>query len=208
LKIDFLPIQMIESRRSPAELSMTRSVLSFALLMSSFPVLGGETLAIDPSHTAVIFSWNHAGFSHPVARLEQISGHVLLDRADMTRSSVAVTLPLAGLRTGNDVLDRRLRGAEFLDVSTYPAVIFKSSKIEPMGANALKMTGDLSIHGITRSVALDVTINKISSGSDNKVTAGFDAKVMLRRSDFGVGRYVPMTGDELTVDITIEAGQD
>jgi polyisoprenoid-binding protein YceI len=69
------------------------------------------------------------------------------------------------------------------------------------------MTGDLSIHGITKSVALDVTINRISSSSDNKVIAGFDADVMLRRSDFGVGRYVPMTSDELSVHITLEAAQ-
>jgi polyisoprenoid-binding protein YceI len=138
--------------------------------------LCAETLAVDASHTAVVFSWNHRGFSHPVARLEQISGNVLLDRSDTTKSSVSVTLSLVGLRTGDDVLDRRLKGAEFLDMTAYPAIKFKSTKIEATGPNALKMTGDLSIHGITRSVALDVTINKISSSSDDKVTAGFDAE--------------------------------
>ena len=187
---------------------MNHSILSLALLFTSLPALCAETLPIDPSHTAVIFSWNHRGFSHPVARLEQISGNVLLDRSDMTKSSVSVTLPLGGLRTGNDVLDRRLKGAEFLDAATYPAITFKSTKIETVGTNALKMTGDLSVHGITESVALDVTINKIGSSSDHKVTAGFDADVMLRRSDFGVGRYVPMTGDELSVHMTLEAAQE
>jgi polyisoprenoid-binding protein YceI len=187
---------------------MNRAVLPFALLFSSLPALGADTLTIDPSHTAVVFSWNHRGFSHPVARLEQISGNVLLDRSDMTKSSVSVTLPVAGLRTGNDYLDRRLKGTEFLDVAAYPAITFKSTKVEAVGTNTLKMTGDLSVHGITQPAALNITINKISSSSDNKVTAGFDADVMLRRSDFGVGRYVPMTGDELSVHITIEAGQE
>jgi polyisoprenoid-binding protein YceI len=70
------------------------------------------------------------------------------------------------------------------------------------------MAGDLSVHGITKSVVLDVTINMISPNSDNKSTAGFDADVMLRRSDFGAGRYVPMTGDELSFHITLEAGQE
>jgi polyisoprenoid-binding protein YceI len=187
---------------------MNRPILSLALLLASLPVLCAETVPIDPSHTAVIFSWNHRGFSHPVARLEKISGNVLLDRADITKSSVSVTIPLEGLRTGSDALDRRLKGAEFLDTATYPAITFKSTKIETVGTNALKLTGDLSVHGITRSVALDGTINKISSDSDGKVTAGFDAEVMLRRSDFGVGRYVPMTGDELSVHITLEAAQE
>jgi polyisoprenoid-binding protein YceI len=187
---------------------MNHPILTLALLFTSLPALCAETLPIDPSHTAVIFSWNHRGFSHPLARLEEISGSVLLDRSDMSKSSVSVTLPLAGLRTGNDVLDRRLKGAEFLDAATYPAITFKSTKIETVGTHALRVTGDLSVHGITKSVALDVTINKISPSSDHTVTAGFDADVMLRRSDFGVGRYVPMTGDELSVHMTLEAAQE
>ena len=113
-----------------------------------------------------------------------------------------------GLRTGSEALDQRLRGAEFLDAAAYPAITFKSTRIELVGTHALKMTGDLSVHGITKSVVLDVTVNKISSDSDNKSTAGFDAEVMLRRSDFGAGRYVPMTGDELSVHITLEASQE
>jgi polyisoprenoid-binding protein YceI len=124
------------------------------------------------------------------------------------KSSVSVTLPVAGIRTGSDALDRRLKGAEFLNVAAYPAITFKSTKIEATGAGALKMTGDLSIHGIAKTVVLNVTINKIDPSPDDNVTAGFDADVVLRRTDFGVGRYVPMTGDELSVHITIEAGQE
>jgi polyisoprenoid-binding protein YceI len=187
---------------------MNQPILTLALLFTCLPALCAETLAIDPSHTAVIFSWNHRGFSHPVARLETISGNVLMDRSDMSKSSVAVTLPLSGLRTGSEALDRRLRGAEFLDAAAYPAITFKSTKVEVVGTNRLKITGDLSVHGITKSVGVEVTINKISSSSENKVTAGFDADVMLRRSDFGAGRYVPMTGDDLTVHITLEATQE
>ncbi len=187
---------------------MRQFILSLALLVASLPALCAETLPIDPSHTAVTFSWNHRGFSHPVARLEKISGSVFLDRADMTQSSVSVTLPLAGLRTGSDALDKRLRGAEFLDAAAYPAITFKSTKIEILGTHALRLTGEVSIHGITKWVTLEVTINNISSSADNKVTAGFDADGMLRRSDFGVGRYVPMTGDELSIHITLEAGQE
>jgi polyisoprenoid-binding protein YceI len=187
---------------------MSRTILSLAMLLTSLPTLCAETLAIDPSHTAVIFSWTHQGFSHPVARLEKITGEVLLDRSDITRSSVSLTMPLDGLRTGSTALDSRLRGVEFFDAVTFPAITFKSTKIETVGTNALKLTGDLSVHGITKSVALAVTINKIAAPSDHSVTAGFDADVLLRRSDFGLGRYVPMTGDELSVHITLEAAKE
>jgi polyisoprenoid-binding protein YceI len=187
---------------------MIHRILSIALLFTNLPALSAETLLIDPGHAAVIFNWNHRGLSHPVARLEQVSGKMHLDRSDMTKSWVSVTLPLAGLRTGVGALDRRLKGAEFLDSAAFPAITFKSARIETVGLNALKMYGDLSVHGRTKSVALDVTINKITSDPDNKVTAGFDADAVLRRSDFGVGRYVPMTGDELSVHITLEADQE
>jgi polyisoprenoid-binding protein YceI len=182
-------------------------ILLLTLILTGVPALCAESLTIDPGHAAVIFSWNHRGFSHPVARLEKISGTVLLDRTDMTKSAVSVRLPLDGLRTGDDDLNRRMKGEEFLDATTYPAITFSSTKVEKIGDNALKLTGDLSVHGITKSVALDVTINRISSGPDSKVIAGFDADVTLRRSDFGVGRYVPMTGDELSVHLTLEAAQ-
>ena len=187
---------------------MNRLILSLALLPASLPTLCAESLSIDPSHTAVIFSWNHRGFSHPVARLEKVHGTVFLDRSDLTKSSVSVTLPLDGLRTGDDFLDRRLKGAEFFDTGKYPAITFSSTKIEAVGTNALKLTGDLSVHGVTKSVVLDATINKINGGANTKMIAGFDAVVMLRRSDFGVSRYVPMTSDELSVHITLEAVEE
>jgi polyisoprenoid-binding protein YceI len=187
---------------------MDRLFMALALLPAVPPSLAVESLQIDPTHTAVIFSWNHRGLSHPVARLEKIHGTVLLDSLDLTKSSVSVTLPLDGLRTGDDALDKRLKGAEFFDAVNFPAITFTSTKVEATGSNALKITGDLSVHGVAKSVVLDATINKIVTAADHKVAAGFDADVMLRRSDFGVSRYVPMTSDELSVHITLEAGQD
>jgi polyisoprenoid-binding protein YceI len=164
-------------------------------------------MAIDPSHTAVIFSWNHRGFSHPVARFEKISGNLILDRADPTRSSVSLTLGLDGLRTGDDALDKRLKGAEFFDAARYPRMTFRSTKIEALGPNALRITGNLTVRDVTKPVILNARINKVSEGSESKVTAGFDADTLLRRSDFGVSRYVPMVSDEISVHITVEAGQ-
>ena len=173
-------------------------------LLSTACSARGASLPIDRNHTAVVLTWNHRGLSHPVARLEKVEGAIALDAADITRSSVDVSLPLDGLRTGNDHLDKRLRSAEFFDLATYPAITFKSTRVETAGKDALKITGDLSVHGVTQSVVLDAKINRILDGSGDHPEAGFDATVELRRSDFGVGKFVPMVSDEVAVHITVE----
>jgi len=179
--------------------------LAIALLAASSTAFCAETLSIDASHSAVVFSWNHRGYSHPLARFEKIDGKLLLDRADLTKSTVWITLPLAGLRTGDEHLDKRLKGAEFLDAAAYPTITFKSTQVEALDPDTLRIKGDLSVHGITRSVVLDTHVNKISADAGEDLTAGFDANAAIRRSDFGITRYVPMVTDQLAVHITVEA---
>jgi polyisoprenoid-binding protein YceI len=164
-----------------------------------------ESLPIDPGHTAVILTWTHRGLSHPVGRMEKVLGTLSLDAADLSKSSVSVTLPLDGLRTGSDALDKRLKGPEFFDAAQYPQIAFKSTRVEPVGANALRITGDLSVHGVTRSVVLDARINRISTIAPKNTQAGFDADVQLLRSDFGAGKFVPIVSDQVAVHITLEA---
>lgn len=185
--------------------AMKALVLSL-LLLGPLPGWSAVTLAVDASHSAVTFSWSHFGFSNPVARLEHISGSLFLDETDLTKSSVTVTLPVDALRTGDDFLDKRLKTREFLDAARYPNITFRSTRIERAGATDLKVTGDLYIHGITKSVVLDAKINKIGANPISKaMTAGFDADVLLRRSDFGVTKYVPAVTDEILVHITLDA---
>jgi polyisoprenoid-binding protein YceI len=185
-------------------------VVLLLINLTSFPAWSADSLPIDPSHTAVLFSWNHRGLSHPVARLEKVAGVVILDQTDLTRSSVTVTMALEGLRTGSIELDRRLLGKDFFDVERYPVISFKSTRVEIAGDGShLRISGDLLVHGVTRPVTLDAHINKIIRGSAaDKPAAGFDAQATLRRSDFGLGRYVPMVSDEITVHMTLEASED
>jgi polyisoprenoid-binding protein YceI len=178
-----------------------------ALFMAAgVPAGATEQLPVDASHSAVIFQWNHFGFSNPVARLEKVDGMLELDRDDLTRSSVSIRMALDGLRTGDDALDKRLKGADFLDAARYPDITFKSTRVERDGADKLKITGELSVHGVTKSVVLNAKLNKIAPNPFTKMTTvGFDADTMLRRSDFGVDRYVPAVTDELQVHITLAA---
>jgi polyisoprenoid-binding protein YceI len=169
-------------------------------------VSSAVVLPIDQGHTAVIFSWTHRGFSHPLARLEQLQGTVVWDRSNLAASSVQVTLPLEGLRSGNDALDKRLRGRDFFDASAYPVVTFKSTGIVPrLGTNEFTLLGALTVHGVTKPVTLLAKLNKAEDVAGESPWTGFDADGVLRRSDFGLSRYVPMVGDDIAIHITLEA---
>jgi len=193
---------------------MKRLALSI-LILASLPAFAldkpataaaTQTYNIDAGHTVVTFGWNHFGFSNPSARLEKIDGALQLNQADITKSSINVTMPLDGLHTGVEKLDAHLKTDEFLDAAKYPTITFKSTKVEKVGAEGLKITGDLTVHGVTKSVTLNGKINKIGDNPMMKVaSAGFDADVVLKRSDFGVTKYVPAVSDEIPVHITLDS---
>jgi polyisoprenoid-binding protein YceI len=183
-------------------------VLALAVLLgASFAAQAAPvSYKLDPTHTMVLFSWNHFGFSNPTANLGISEGTLVYDEAQPANSSVEVTMPLANLDTHVSALDEHLKKADFLDADKYPTVTFKSSKVEPLGGNKFKVTGDLTVHGVTKAVVLDATLNKAGMQPMLKVPAvGFDATGTIKRSDFGVGAYVPNVSDEVQIRITTEA---
>jgi polyisoprenoid-binding protein YceI len=197
---------------------MKRQTLFTLLLVSSSvlaatgaKVQAADKYDIDSSHSGVDFGWNHFGFSNPTARFDKIEGSVLLDKTDLTKSAISVTLPLQGLDTGVSKLDEELKGPEFFDAAKYPAITFKSTRVEKTGENALKVTGELTVHGVTKVVTLDAKVNKIgifeSPGVIKAPAAGFDATTIIKRSDFGVTKYLPVVSDEIPVRITLDAKQ-
>ncbi|MDF4026761.1 YceI family protein [Luteibacter sp. PPL201] len=179
--------------------------LAGLLATAGIAVAAPATYQLDPTHTMVLFSWNHFGFSNPSADLNNVQGTLVYDEKDPSKSSVDVTLPLSGLDTFVPKLDEHLKSADFLDATKYPNITFKSTKVSAAGKGKLKVTGDLTVHGVTKPVTLDVTVNKVGDHPMLKVPAvGFDATATLKRSDFGVGAYVPNVSDEIKVRITTE----
>jgi polyisoprenoid-binding protein YceI len=163
------------------------------------------TYQLDPNHTMVLFSWSHFGFSHPTANLGLGTGTLVFDEQQPQRSSVEVTLPLARLDTHVTALDSHLKKPDFFDADKYPVVTFKSTAVEALGNHRFKVTGELSVHGVTRPVVLDATLNKLGAHPMSGVqSVGFDATASLHRSDFGVGAYVPNVSDEIAIRITTE----
>lgn len=164
------------------------------------------TYKMDPGHTNVLFSWNHFGFSNPTANLGISDGTLVFDEKNPAKSSVEVTMPLAQLDTHVAKLDEHLKKSDFFDADKFPTATFKSTKVEAVGTGKYKVTGDLTVHGVTKPVVLDAQLNNIGMHPMMKVqTVGFDATTTLKRSDFGVAMYVPNVSDEIKIHITTEA---
>lgn len=181
--------------------ALLAGLLGVALSAQAAPV----TYQLDPHHTMVLFSWNHFGFSNPTADIGIADGALVFDQQDPAKSSVQVSMPLSLLDTHVTALDQHLKEADFFDADKYPLITFKSTAVQPLGDNKFKVSGDLTVHGVTKPVVLDATLNKVGAHPMTKVQAiGFDATGTLKRSDFGLGAYVPMVSDEIQLHITTE----
>lgn len=168
-----------------------------------------EKYTFDPSHTSVLWHANHFGFSNPMGRFGIKSGTLVLDEAKPNDSKLDVTMDIASLTTGIDKFNEHLSSPDFLDVKKFPTATFKSTKVEVISKDVAKVTGDLTLHGVTKSVVLDVKLNKIGEHPMTKTkAAGFSAVATIKRSDFGISAYVPNVSDEVKLEIEAEAGLD
>ncbi|CAA0273717.1 YceI family protein [Acinetobacter baumannii] len=188
---------------------MHLKTLSFGLavaLASTVTLAAPVDYKIDPTHTATVFSWNHFGFSTPSANFSDIQGVIKVDNAKPANSSVNVTIPLSRVNTNVPALDKEFQEEAWFNAAKYPNITFKSTKVETKDKKHFKITGDLTVKGITKPVVLDAVLNKQGEHPMAKVPAiGFNATTSFNRSDFGLGNYVPNVGDKITVNITTEA---
>ncbi|MCM8512054.1 polyisoprenoid-binding protein [Acinetobacter bereziniae] len=174
--------------------------------VATFSVAKPVDYKIDQTHTATVFTWNHFGFSTPSANFSDIQGTISVDNAKPADSSVNVTIPLASLNTNVKALDEHLKTPDFFDAEKYPNITFKSTKVQALGKNKYKITGNLTVKDVTKPVVLDAVLNKQGVHPMTKAQSiGFNATTSFNRSAFGVGAYVPNVGDKITVNITTEA---
>ncbi len=183
-------------------LALGFAVTSIATISVAKPV----DYTIDPTHTATVFTWNHFGFSTPSANFSDIQGTISVDNAKPANSAVNVTIPLSSLNTNVKALDEHLKNADFFDAEKYPNITFKSTKVQAVGNNKYKITGNLTVKNVTKPIVLDAVLNKQGVHPMTKAESiGFNATTSFDRSAFGVGAYVPNVGDKITVNITTEA---
>lgn len=186
---------------------LTQFFLVFILAML-FPWVApaADTYTLDPSHSYVLWHINHFGFSNPSGKWMVAEGTLLLDEKKPQASKIDVTIHAAEIVTGSKELDEHLKGAVFFDVAKYPLATFVSNKINLVKKNKAKVTGILTVHGISKPITLDVMLNKIGINPiTNKKTVGFTASTKLNRSDFGITTLLPGLGDEVKINIEAEA---
>lgn len=169
----------------------------------------GVAYRIDPGHTVVLATWNHFGYSNPSANFGGANGTLVYDADAPEKSSVEVVLPMSGLDAFVPKLTEHLRSPDFFDAEQFPQATFRSTSVKALGEGRLEVTGTLDLHGVQKPVVLDVKLNKAAAHPMSKADAiGFDASATIKRSEFGIAKYVPMVSDEIALRITTEAGAE
>jgi polyisoprenoid-binding protein YceI len=163
------------------------------------------TYQVDPTHTFPRFSYDHFGLSTQLSRFDQVSGTVVLDREART-AAVDIVIDTTSVNTGYETFDEHIQAEHFLDTARYPTATFRSTRVEFDGDRPVAIEGELTIKGITRPVTLEVThFVNMTHPMLNKDAIGADATTVIRRTDFNAGKYAPNVGDEVTLNISLEA---
>lgn len=181
-------------------------VLSVLLFSIPFSALAAETYQLDPMHTYVLWYINHFGFSTQVGKFTNVEGTLVVDEAKPQNSVINVTIPMDKIATGLPKLDEHLAGEDFFNVQKFPTGSFKSTKVVVTGKNTGKVYGTLTLMGIAKPVVLNVTLLKQGMHPIvNKKSLGFMATTHIKRSEFGLTKYIPALGDDVKIDIGAEA---
>ena len=171
---------------------------------------GLTTYTLDPAYTTVEFSGKHMMFATVKGQFRKVDGTIQLDAADLSRSSVDVTIDAGSLESGQEMRDGHLKSADFLHVEEHPTLTFKSTSVEARGDD-LKVTGDLTIHGVTKSVVLDAEFNGTGKNPWGKQVISYSASTKVNRKDFGLNWNAALeaggmlVSDDVKISIEIEA---
>lgn len=188
---------------------MRKALMLVALTMSPLCAQMAEW-TIDGAHSAAQFSVRHLMVSTVRGQFGKVSGKVSFDSANLIKSSVEATVDVASIDTREPKRDAHLKSPDFFDVEKFPTMTFKSTSVRPVEPGKLQMTGDLTIHGVTRQVTFDVEGPSAPVNAGRGQKSGASATAKIKRSDFGItwNRAIEAggvtVGDEVTITIDVE----
>lgn len=184
------------------------SKLATALILSASiaPAMAApETFVVEGTHTFPRFSYSHFGYSTQLSRFNKTSGKVIYDKAAKT-GSVDIVIDTKSVDTGYATFDEHIQGEDFLDTAKYPTATFKSTKVNFDGDKPASIEGQLTLKGVTKPVTLTVSsFHAMPHPMLKKDAIGANAWTVVKRSEFNAGKYAPYVGDEVRIDIAIEA---
>ncbi len=182
-------------------------LVTAALALSSTAALA-ETYVFDKAHTEIRFSWSHFGLSRMSGMILDYDGELVFDDASPENSKLEITAKTDSLWTHVDKLTQHLKADDFFNVAQHPDISFRTTKVEKTGETTGKITGDLTIKGVTRTVTFDTELNfKGAHPFSQKPTLGFSATTTVKRSDFELGKFVPAIPDEILITIETELNE-
>ncbi|WP_019833683.1 YceI family protein [Sphingomonas sp. PR090111-T3T-6A] len=165
--------------------------------------LTAGSYTVEPNHTRVQFTVAHMGFTDWYGDFTHVAGTLQIDPAHVEASKLDISIPVASVSTTNATLDGELKSDQWLDAGQFPTIRFVSTKVVRTGPSSATITGDFTLHGVTKPVTLVASFNGAGVNPlDKAYTAGFNATTTIRRSDYGVKTYVPLIGDETVIRIS------
>jgi len=184
---------------------------AFSAFLLAQPALA-DVYVIDKVHSTMGFQVRHL-FSQVPGKFDDFSGQVQFNEADPANSSVAEKIKAASIDTGNEQRDKDLRSPNFFNAAKYPEITFKSKSVKKTGDNTADITGDLTMHGVTKEVVLKAELLGKGAGMQGKTVSGWEATTALKRSDFGISwnkavEGTQIVGDDVQIDLRVEADKN
>ena len=181
-----------------------RTALALAIVAGAGRVASADDYAIDAAHSGVSFQISHLGLSYVQGRFNEFSGNFTIDTSDPAKSSFALTIKTESVDTNNSKRDEHLRSPDFFNAKQFPAISFASTAVKPI-EGGYEVTGDLTMHGETKPVTFSLKGGKTAEIPPKVSGPAFRRQqIVLKRSDFGVGKPMPVLGDDVYVAISFE----
>jgi polyisoprenoid-binding protein YceI len=192
---------------------MMKLLASLLAIAPAFAFAATSSWSVDPAHSQVGFGVKHLVISTVRGEFKTYTGKIVLDEADVTKSTVDATIDVNSIDTKVADRDAHLKSPDFFDAAKYPSMTFKSSKVAKAGKGKLKVTGDLTLHGVTKPVVLDVATTPEVKGMQGETRRGFAGTTKISRKAFGLTwnnlvEAGPAVGDEVTITLELEAVKD
>lgn len=186
-------------------MNLRSTILLFGAFLAPSFCNAGETYQADTAHSSVVFRVKHMNTSYAWGRFNDITGTFSLDKANPAEIKLAFQVKTESIDTANAKRDQHLKGPDFFNAVQYKTISFVSKSVEPDG-DAYEVTGDLTLHGVTKPVTVKLTPSGEGAGPGGGRIAGIEATFLVKRSDFGMNKMVGPVGDDVTVIVSVEGG--
>jgi polyisoprenoid-binding protein YceI len=195
-------IPQLEAKGMSRQLPLAVLMLVLLALVAA-PVQAADEYSMDTMHSGVNFKISHLGLSWVHGRFNDFSGSFTLDADDPTKSSFTMTIQAASIDTNNKNRDKHLNSPDFFNAKQFPTIKFESTAVKAI-KDGYEVTGDMTMHGVTKSITFSLTGGKTVEFPKGVKRTGYSSELVLKRSDFGMNKFAEALGDEVHVSVSFE----